>query len=168
VVGADYFLIGVNSVTIERPAKPTLRATGISLVVVLLFSFISTQYASAVVKHKMLAPLSLEMKHPVNKLMKSRFYRGDMVNSYQRNQFSVTVLCPQDLGLLIRQVARGIHLCGLVAGLFRAISGVFSLQISWRESLISIAGGATVFGCALLAPDFIRRLTMWSLGYAPY
>lgn len=154
--------------TIERLAQLTLKAMGISLVVVLLFSFINAQYASAVVKHKMLAPLSLEMKHPVKKLMKSRFYRGDMINSHQRNQFSVTVLCPQELGLLIRQVARGIHLCGLVTGLFRAISGLFSLRISWRESLISIAGGATVFGCALLAPDFIRWLAMWSLGYAPY
>jgi len=116
----------------------------------------------------MLAPLCREVKHPVKRLMKSRYYRGDMINSYQPNQFSVTVLCPQELALLIRQVARGIHLCGLIAGAFRTICGLSALRVSLRESLISITLGATVFSCALLAPDCIKWLTTWSLGYAPF
>lgn len=91
-----------------------------------------------------------------------------MVNSYQRNQFSLTILCPQELALLIRQVARGIHLCGLIAGSFRTVYGLASLRVSLRESLISITMGATVFSCALLAPNYIKWLATWSLGYAPY
>lgn len=154
--------------TFNRLIQLATRAAGISLALVLLLSCINAQYASAVVTHKMLAPLSLEVKHPVKKLMRSRYYRGDMINSYQRNQFSVTVLCPQELGLLIRQVARGIHLCGLIAGLFRTICGLSMLRASLRQSLISITMGATVFSCALVAPNCIKWLTSWSLGYAPF
>lgn len=154
--------------TSKRLAQLAMKAAGISLVLILVFSFVNAQYASAVVTHKMLAPLSREIKHPVGKLLKSRFYKGDMINSYQRNQFSVTVLCPQELGLLIRQIARGIHLCGLITGAFRTVIGVLRLKVSMRESMISIAAGATVFGCGLLAPEYIRAIAMWSLGYAPY
>ncbi len=145
-----------------------VKAAGFTLIVLLLFSFINAQYARAVGTHKLLAPLSREVRHPVRKLIKSRFYRGDLINSFQKSQFSVTILCPQELALLIRQIARGIHLCGLISGLFRMICGVATLRISLRSALNSIAAGATVFGCALLAPDYIRCLSMWSLGYAPF
>jgi hypothetical protein len=146
----------------------SIKAAGVSLILLLLFSFINAQYARAVGTHKMLAPLSLEVRHPVKKLIRSRFYRGDMINSYQRSQFSVTVLCPQELGLLIRQIARGIHLCGLIAGAFRIMCGAASLRVSLRSAFESIVLGATVFGCALTAPEYIRCLSMWSLGYAPF
>ncbi len=152
----------------KRVSLLTIKALGVALSVLLLFSFINAQYARAVGTHKMLAPLSLEVRHPVRKLMQSRFYRGDMINSYQPNQFSITVLCPQELGLLIRQIARGIHLSGLVAGLFRIMCGAASLRVSLRTAIESIALGATVFGCALMAPEYIRCLSMWSLGYAPF
>ncbi|HNB21496.1 MAG TPA: hypothetical protein PKZ32_03720 [Candidatus Melainabacteria bacterium] len=152
----------------KRIAHLALKSAGISLVVVLLFSFVNAQYASAVASHKLVAPLSRQIKHPVRKLLHARFYRGDMVNSYQPSQFSVTVLCPQELALLIRQVARGIHLCGLITGSFRTACGLLSLKKSRREGLESILKGATAFSCALLAPDFLRSLAMWSLGYAPY
>ncbi len=145
-----------------------IKTAGVTLIVLLLFSFINAQYARAVGTHKLLAPLSREVGHPVKKLLKSRFYRGDLINSFQKSQFSVTVLCPQELALLIRQIARGIHLCGLIAGLFRMICGVANVRISLRSAFDSITKGATVFGCALLAPDYIRCLSMWSLGYAPF
>lgn len=145
-----------------------IKTAGVALIVLLLFSFINAQYARAVGTHKLLAPLSREVRHPVKKLIKSGFYRGDLINSFQKSQFSVTVLCPQELALLIRQIARGIHLCGLTAGLFRMICGVANVRISLRSAFDSITIGATVFGCALLAPDYIRCLSMWSLGYAPF
>ena len=134
----------------------------------MLFSFINAQYARAVGTHKMLAPLSLEVKHPVKRLIQSRFYRGDMINSYQRNGFCVTVLCPQELALLIRQIARGIHLCGLTVGVFRIICGAAALRVSLRSAAKSILLGATVSGFAMAAPELIRALAMWSLGYAPF
>jgi hypothetical protein len=152
---------------LKRVSLLTIKALGIALFVLLLFSFINAQYARAVGTHKMLAPLSLAVRHPVRKLMQSRFYRGDMINSYQPDQFSITVLCPQELGLLIRQIARGIHLSGLIAGLFRIMCGAASLRVSLRAASESIVLGATVFGCALMAPEYIRCLSMWSLGYAP-
>ncbi len=145
-----------------------VKAAGVILILLILFSFINAQYARAVGTHKLLAPLSREIRHPVKKLIRSRFYRGDLINSFQKSQFSVTVLCPQELALLIRQIARGIHLCGLVAGLFRIMCGAAALRISLRSAFQSIGIGATVFGCALLAPEYIRCLSMWSLGYAPF
>ena len=144
-----------------------LKACGLTIMVLLLFSFIDAQYARAVGTHKVTAPLSLEMKHPVKELMQSRFYRGDMINSFQRNQFSVTVLCPQELGLLIRQIAR-IHLCGLTAGIFRIFFGVAALRVSLPSAVKSILLGATVSGVAMAAPECIRALALWSLGYAPF
>jgi hypothetical protein len=153
---------------LKRVSHLSIKAAGIALIGLLLFSFINAQYARAVGTHKMLAPFSLQVRHPVRKLIQSRFYRGDMINSYQPTQFSITVLCPQELGLLIRQIARGIHLCGLIAGLFRIICGAASLRISLRSALESIMLGATVFGCALAAPEYMRCLSMWSLGYAPF
>ncbi len=152
----------------KRVSLLSIKAAGVALIVLILFSFINAQYARAVGTHKMLAPLSLEARHPVRDLIRSRFYRGDMINSYQPSQFSITVLCPQELGLLIRQITRGIHLCGLIAGLFRIMCGATSLRVSTRSALESIVLGATVFGCALAAPEYIRGLSMWSLGYAPF
>lgn len=146
----------------------TIKAAGVGLAVLLLFSFINAQYARAVGTHKMLAPLSRHVRHPVRKLIQSRFYRGDMINSYQPTQFSITVLCPQELGLLIRQIARGIHLSGLIAGAFRIMCAAASLRVSLRSAVESILLGATIFGCALIAPDYIRGLSIWSLGYAPF
>ncbi len=144
------------------------KAAGVTLILLLLFSFINAQYARAVGTHKLLSPLSREVRHPVKRLMRSRFYRGDLINSFQKSQFSVTVLCPQELALLIRQIARGIHLCGLIAGLFRIMCGAAALRVSLRSALESVALGATVFGCALLAPEYIRCICVWSLGYAPF
>ncbi len=145
-----------------------MRTAGVALILLLLFSFINIQYARAVGTHKMLAPFSLEVRHPVKRLMKSRFYRGDLVNSFQPSQFSITVLCPQELALLIRQIARGIHLSGLAAGVFRIMCGAAALRLSPRAASQSFLSGATVFGCALIAPEYIRSLAMWSLGYAPF
>ena len=146
----------------------TIKAAAAAIVVLLLFTFINAQYARAVGTHKLLAPLSREVRHPVKTLIRSRFYRGDMINSYQPSQFSVTVLCPQELALLIRQIARGIHLSGLIAGLYRIMCAAASLRASLRSALQSMLTGATIFGCALMAPDYIRALSMWSLGYAPF
>ncbi len=152
----------------KQTVNRAIKALGMSLFLMLLFSFINGQYARAVGVHKMIAPLSLERRHPVKQLVRSRFYRGDMINSYQRSQFSVTILCPQELALLLRQVARGIHLCGLISGLYRLISGVAALRVSLRPALASIFSGATIFGCAMGAPDYMRALAIWSLGYAPF
>lgn len=146
----------------------SIEAAGVALAVLILFSFINAQYARAVGTHKTLAAQSLEVRQPIRKLIRSRFYRGDMINSYQPSQFSITVLCPQELALLIRQIARGIHLCGLIAGAFRIMCGAASLRISLRSALESIVLGATIFGCALAAPEYIRGLSTWSLGYTPF
>ena len=153
---------------LKRVSQLTIKAASVALAGLLLFTFINAQYARAVGTHKMLTPLSREVRHPVKKLLQSRFYRGDMINSYQPTQFSITVLCPQELGLLIRQIARGIHLSGLIAGAFRLMCAAAALRVSLRSALEATASGATIFGCALLAPDYIRCLSIWSLGYAPF
>lgn len=138
------------------------------LLFIVLISFVNAQYARAVGTHKLVAPYSRDIGHPVKKLVKARFYRGDMINSYQSSQFSITILCPKELALLLRQIARGIHLCGLIAGTFRILCGAVSIRVSSRSAAESILLGATVFGCALGAPDYIRALAIWSLGYAPF
>lgn len=145
-----------------------LRMAGMALVLLLLFSFVSAQYARAVGIHKMLAPLSLEVRHPVKRLVKARYFRGDMVNSFQKSHFSVTVLCPQELGMLIRQIARGIHLSGIITGFLRILIAIWTLRNSYRSASVSVLVGATTCGCAAAAPEYIRALSIWSLGYAPF
>lgn len=156
----------------QSPARgasiPALKAAAFALILTLLISFINAQYARAVGTHKLVAPYSREFAHPVKKLVGARFYRGDMVNSYQPSQFAITVLCPKELALLIKQIARGIHLCGLIAGTFRILCGAAAIKVSFRSAIESLLLGATVFGCALVAPDYIRALAIWSLGYAPF
>lgn len=152
----------------KRTPLTAFKAFAFVLLLIVLTSFVNAQYARAVGTYKLLAPYSREIGHPVKKLVKARFYRGDMVNSYQPSQFAITVLCPKELALLIKQVARGIHLCGLIAGTFRMLSGAAGIKVSPRSSFQSILLGATAFGCALAAPTYIRGLAIWSLGYAPF
>jgi hypothetical protein len=152
----------------RRTAVPAVKAFVAALLFIVLISFVNAQYARAVGTHKLMAPYSRDVGHPVRELMSARFYKGDMINSYQPSQFAISVLCPKELALLIRQIARGIHLCGLIAGSFRMLHGAASIRISVRSAAESILLGATVFGCGLLAPDYIRSLAIWSLGYAPF
>lgn len=153
---------------LQKWRSGSLKLCGILLALALLISFINIQYARAVSVHKLTTPLSLEIKHPVKQLLKTRFYRGDMVNSFQSSQFAVTILCPKELAMLIKQLTRGIHLCGLACALVKIITSLAILRRQRQRAIQGAIIGATIFGCAYCAPDSIRALAIWSLGFAPY
>lgn len=145
-----------------------IKITAIALLTCLLLAFISTQYAKAVGSHKLAGAFISGERHKVSKLLKASYFKGDMVNSFQSSQFSVTILCPQELALLIKQIARAIYLTGFVAGLYAVASGYLSFKNKKTGALRQLVNGATTFGFTAFVPDLICSLAKWSNGYAPF
>lgn len=149
---------------------PTLYACLIVLAAgVFLFAVVGPQYARAVgvTRIERIGPISLPHASRAG-LLSPKWDAGDGVNSFQSAPFTVKVLCPVELGFLIRAVARGVQLSSFIAGMYRFLSGAAGLKSDMRRSIIAIFSGATTFGVGCYAPTVVRSIACFSLGYAPF
>ena len=159
----------MKKLMMSRCCRPTYQLGAIVVGLALFFGVVSAQYARALGVARATGAYGVAIPQKISQNQPPvKWTKGDGINSFQSAPFTVSVLCPQELSFLIRVIARGIHLSGMTAGMCRFLSGAAGLRVSPRNSLLSILLGATVFGAASVAPDILRAIASFSLGYLPF
>lgn len=133
----------------------------VPLCAMLLFGLVTSQYAGAVAVARTRATVSAPQ-------VVGGWHSLTPYRLPEPSRRIVKVLCPTEVGLLLKAIARATQLSGMVAFVYLVVSNLKGLKSGGLRALKIASRGATIFGAASIAPEVIRGLSVVSLGFVPF